>query len=461
MHVQVGGLKGLILICKWFQIELAKDIGYSAARYGHVMFPENVYEPALQCAELLLDGVGKGWASRTYFSDNGSTAVEIALKMAFRKYMLDHCINADFHKISSLEGCVDLKVLALTGSYHGDTLGAMEAQAPSSYTSFIQQPWYSGRGLFLDPPECFITKGNWHLSLPDCLKSVHVKLEATRFYSCSELLCPSRDSSSIAHIYSNYISEQLSSFSASNHSSQIGSLIIEPVIQGAGGMHMVDPLFQRILVKECQSRKIPVIFDEVFTGFWRLGRESAAELLGCWPDVACFAKLMTGGVVPLAATLTTESIFEAFEGDSKLMALLHGHSYSAHAVGCASAAKAIPWFKDPSTNPNIDSERKILKELWDMKLVQTISALPGVERVVVIGTLFAFQLKSDGSDAGYASLFASSLVQQLRADGLYIRPLGNVIYLMCGPCTSPHFCTEQLHKVHRRICEFSKPHIEE
>lgn len=115
---------------------------------------------------------------------------------------------------------------------------------------------YSGRGLFLDPPECFITKGNWHLSLPDCLKSVHVKLEATSkriwfldtlllfriiwsllhsyhspltgFYSCTELLCPSRDSSSIAHIYSNYISEQVSSFAASNHSSQIGSLIIEP-----------------------------------------------------------------------------------------------------------------------------------------------------------------------------------------------------------------------------------------
>lgn len=443
------------------QIELAKDIGYSAARYGHVMFPENVYEPALQCAELLLDGVGKGWASRTYFSDNGSTAVEIALKMAFRKYMFDHCINADFHKISSQEGCVDLKVLALTGSYHGDTLGAMEAQAPSSYTSFIQQPWYSGRGFFLDPPECFITKGNWHLSLPDCLKSVHVKPEVTRFYSHTELLCPSRDSSSIARIYSNYISEQLSSFAASNHSTQIGSLIIEPVIHGAGGMHMVDPLFQRILVKQCQSRKIPVIFDEVFTGFWRLGRESAAELLGCWPDVACFAKLMTGGVVPLAATLTTESVFEAFKGDSKLMALLHGHSYSAHAVGCASAAKAIQWFKDPSTNPNIDSERKILKELWDLKLVQMISTLPAVERIVVFGTLFAFQLKSDGSDAGYASLFASSLVQQLRADGLYIRPLGNVIYLMCGPCTSPHFCTEQLQKVHRSICEFSKRQTKE
>ncbi|XP_064945630.1 bifunctional dethiobiotin synthetase/7,8-diamino-pelargonic acid aminotransferase, mitochondrial isoform X2 [Musa acuminata AAA Group] len=389
------------------QIELVKDIGYSAARYGHVMFPENVYEPALQCAELLLDGVGKGWASRTFFSDNGSTAVEIALKMAFRKYMSDHGIHADFHKLGPKGSCIELRVLALSGSYHGDTLGAMEAQAPSSYTSFIQQPWYSGRGLFLDPPECFISNEIWSLSLPDCLRTNHLKPEDT-------------------------------------------------IIQGAGGMHLVDPLFQRILVWECQSRKIPVIFDEVFSGFWRLGRESAAELLGCQPDVACFGKLLTGGVVPLAVTLATESVFEAFQGDSKLLALLHGHSYSAHAVGCASAAKAIRWFKDPNTNANFDIERKMLKELWDVKLVHGLSSLPAVQRVVVLGTLLAVELKADGCDTGYASLYTSSLVQQLRADGLYIRPLGNVIYLMCSPCTSPHFCSQQLCKLHQRIYEFSE-----
>ncbi|XP_064987850.1 bifunctional dethiobiotin synthetase/7,8-diamino-pelargonic acid aminotransferase, mitochondrial-like isoform X2 [Musa acuminata AAA Group] len=389
------------------QIELVKEIGYSAARYGHVMFPENVYEPALQCAELLLDGVGKGWASRTFFSDNGSTAVEIALKMAFRKYMSDHGIHADFHKLGPKGSCTELRVLALSGSYHGDTLGAMEAQAPSSYTSFIQQPWYSGRGLFLDPPECFISNEIWSLSLPDCLRTNHLKPEDT-------------------------------------------------IIQGAGGMHLVDPLFQRILVWECQSRKIPVIFDEVFSGFWRLGRESAAELLGCQPDVACFGKLLTGGVVPLAVTLATESVFEAFQGDSKLLALLHGHSYSAHAVGCASAAKAIRWFKDPNTNANFDIKRKMLKELWDVKLVHGLSSLPAVQRVVVLGTLLAVELKADGCDTGYASLYTSSLVQQLRADGLYIRPLGNVIYLMCSPCTLPHFCSQQLCKLHQRIYEFSK-----
>jgi len=117
-------------------------MGYAAARYGHVMFPENVHEPALHSAEVLLGGVGKGWASRVYYSDNGSTAIEIALKMAFRKFSLDHGILADSEKSIKKERNIQLKVLALNGSYHGDTLGAMEAQAPSAYTSFLQQPWF-------------------------------------------------------------------------------------------------------------------------------------------------------------------------------------------------------------------------------------------------------------------------------------------------------------------------------
>ncbi|KAM0931083.1 hypothetical protein ACQ4PT_000574 [Festuca glaucescens] len=217
------------------QIELARDMGYAAARYGHVMFPENAHEPALRCAELLLGGVGK-------------------------------------------------------------------------------------------------------------------------------------------------------------------------VIQGAGGMHMIDPLFQRVLVQECRNRKIPVIFDEVFTGFWRLGVESASELLGCLPDIACYAKLMTGGIIPLAATVTTEAVFEAFESDSKLTALLHGHSYTAHAMGCSAAVKAIQWFRDPSTNSNLYFDQMKLNELWDDTLVNQLSSLPNVRRVVSLGTLCAIELKADGSDAGYDTL---------------------------------------------------------
>ncbi|KAF8392915.1 hypothetical protein HHK36_021155 [Tetracentron sinense] len=352
------------------QIELARDMGYAAARYGHVLFPENVYEPALQCAELLLEGVGQGWASRTFFSDNGSTAIEIALKMAFRKFSLDHGILLDSLKENIVERSIELRVLALNGSYHGDTLGAMEAQAPSTYTGFLQQPWYTGRGLFLDPPTVFMCNGGWNLSLPKAVQSEKMKLEDMTFNSRDELFYGSRNCSDLAKRYSGCISEQLLQFSGLKGSVHIGALIIEPgkttlflFIQAAGGMHMVDPLFQRVLVKECRIRKIPVIFDEVFTGFWRLGAESAAELLGCLPDIACFAKLMTGGVIPLAATLATDAVFDAFKGDSKLISLLHGHSYTAHAMGCTAATKAIKWFKDPLTNLNISAEGRQLREV--------------------------------------------------------------------------------------------------
>ncbi|KAL3613916.1 Bifunctional dethiobiotin synthetase/7,8-diamino-pelargonic acid aminotransferase, mitochondrial [Castilleja foliolosa] len=427
------------------QIELARDMGYTAARYGHVMFPENVYEPALELAELLLEGVGKGWASRVYFSDNGSTAVEIALKMAFRKFLSDNdLLNENVNGKS-----IDLKVLALRGSYHGDTLGAMEAQAPSPYTGFLQQPWYSGRGLFLDPPTVSMCNGKWEVRFE---KSGH---RCFSFSSRDEIFETSRDSSVLASLYTSSILQELQLIIEQSHS-HIGALIIEPVIQGAGGMEMIDPLYQRILVQECKNRKIPVIFDEVFTGFWRLGRESAAEMLHCQPDIACFAKLMTGGIIPLAATLASNVVFDSFTGDSKLKALLHGHSYSAHAMGCAAAVKSVKWFKDCKTNTNMIYESRLLRELWDEKLVMRISLLSAVRRVVVLGTVFAVELLAEGANAGYASTYASSIVKRLREDGLYMRPLGNVVYVMCGPCTSPDTCRLLLEKIYARIYEFEQ-----
>ncbi|GAA0169960.1 transaminase [Lithospermum erythrorhizon] len=453
MLVQVGGPRVQILLSRWFQIELARSMGYTAARYGHVMFPENVYEPALESAELLLDGVGKGWASRVYFSDNGSTAVEIALKMAFRKFLVDHEESVNFH-INS-EANIDLKVLALKGSYHGDTLGAMEAQAPSPYTGFYQQPWYKGRGIFLDPPTVSMSNGIWKVHFPAIIEADSMARHHTLFNSHAEVFEKRRDNSDLTGIYASYISQNLLTHDACVGPAFVGALIIEPVVQGAGGMVMIDPLFQRTLVKECQIRKIPVIFDEVFTGFWRLGVESAAELLQCQPDISCFAKLMTGGIIPLAVTLASEAVFTAFAGDSKLKALLHGHSYSAHAMGCAAAAKSIKWFKDPSTNLNLNSEMR-LRELWDADLVHQISCHPSIRRVFQLGTLCAMELQAEGNNSGYGSLYAASLLEKLREDGIYMRPLGNVIYLMCGPLTSPHTCQHILEKVYRRLEDFSQ-----
>ncbi|KAL5549073.1 hypothetical protein UlMin_004304 [Ulmus minor] len=436
------------------QTELARDMGYAAGRFGHVMFPENIHEPALECAELLLEGAGKDWASRVYFSDNGSTAIEIALKMAFRKFLNDHESLSSFLSDDSAGRCTQLAVLALTGSYHGDTLGAMEAQAPSSYTGFLQQPWYTGRGLFLDPPTVFLCNNTWNLSLPEGMLSDNSKFQNINFSSRNEVFNTSRDKSNLAEMYSSYVLNVLAKFPESK--GYIGALIVEPVIQAAGGMHLVDPLFQRVLVNVCRCKKIPIIFDEVFTGFWRLGTETAAELLSCVPDIACFAKLMTGGIVPLAATLATEAVFESFIGDSKLKALLHGHSYTAHAMGCTAAVKSIKWFKDPQTNSNIASDGKSLRELWDEESVYQLSKHPVVQRVVTLGTLFALELRAEGSNAGYGSVYAKSLLKKLREDGVYMRPLGNVIYLMSGPCTSPEICSQLLIKLRRRLDEFSQ-----
>ncbi|CAH9147974.1 unnamed protein product, partial [Cuscuta epithymum] len=409
------------------QVELARDIGYATSRYGHVMFPENVHEPALECAELLLEGVGKGWASRVYFSDNGSTAIEIALKMALRKFLFDHGFIFDNPNGNGVDRYINLKVLALRGSYHGDTLGAMEAQAPSPYTGFYQQPWYKGRGHFLDPPKVSLCQGAWKLCIPKTIQPEIANEKDLIFNSRDEIFHKERDVSGIADMYSSYLSKELLENLNPRGFISIGALIIEPVIQGAGGMEMIDPLFQRILTKECHRRKIPVIYDEVLTGFWRLGTESAAELLSCQPDIACFAKLLTGGVVPLAVTLASEAVFEAFLGDSKLKGLLHGHSYTAHALGCTAAVKSIRWFKDCKTNPNLACGGRLLKEMWDENIVRQISLLPAISRVVALGTLCAIELQVEGSSAGYGSRCASSLVEKLRDDGVYMRPLGNVI----------------------------------
>ncbi|KAJ7299278.1 hypothetical protein O6H91_Y261100 [Diphasiastrum complanatum] len=437
------------------QQEIAREVAYTAGRYGHVMFPENVHEPALKCAELLLEGVGKGWADRVYYSDNGSTSIEIALKMAFRRFSLDHGLLYGQRSSVGLKGeNLQFKVLALKGSYHGDTLGAMEAQASSPYTGFFQQPWYSGRGFFLDPPTVFCKDGHWHLHLPNILNVFCGADMKKGWKSRDYIFAKDRDGSKLAMLYLNSIGDFLSRLVAEQPDVHTAALIIEPVIHGAGGMHIVDPLYQRVLVQECKRRKIPVIFDEVFAGCWRLGAESAAEILGCVPDIACYAKLLTGGVVPLAATLSQEKFFQAFEGSSKLDALLHGHSFTAHPIGCSAAIKALKYYKNPSKNSNFLPSKARLKELWDQDLVADISAHPIVERIISLGTVFALELHATHAESGYSSMLASNLIERLKSDGIYARPLGNVVYLMCGPMTSVTCCTDLLQRLFSHLKVF-------
>jgi dethiobiotin synthetase/adenosylmethionine--8-amino-7-oxononanoate aminotransferase len=299
----------------------------AAGRYGHVMYPQATHRPALRLAERLIhDGPGKGWASRAFISDNGSTGMEIALKMALRVASKRFGLTPQERK--------KIGVLGLRGSYHGDTIGAMDACEEGVYTC----EWHQAKGYWFDPPSVGIKNGRAFVKVPSAV--AHNDIEGrplSWIYDVSARL-----DTSLASAYRKYVDDTLEKLAGTDTgATPLGALVLEPLVLGAGGMIFVDPLFQRVLIDVARARGLAVIFDEVFAGLWRLGLRSAAPLLGAHPDVAVYAKTLTGGLVPLAVTLASEDVFRAFEGTSKGEALLHGHSYTAYAVGCEVANTAL------------------------------------------------------------------------------------------------------------------------
>ncbi|KAL6756174.1 pyridoxal phosphate-dependent transferase [Haematococcus lacustris] len=465
--------------CSWWtqgataevQPELSRAVAYAAGRYLHVLSPQNVHQLSLRAAERLLEVVGKPWASRVFFSDDGSTAIEVALKMAFRKFMVDKGLASG----STATAAVQLQVVGLQDAYHGDTLGAMDCVAPSVFNAPLQAPWYRGRGLFLQAPNLGMVRGRWQLvSRPAWLAQGGGQGEAggegAQWDSLEEVVSPTRDDSQLTLRYRQYIEQQLDEHQASSPpGSHMAALIIEPLVQGAGGMLLLDPQFQRQMVQACRARGMAIIFDEVMTGLYRVGSVAAGAWLREQPDIACFAKLMTAGLVPMAATLATDAVFHSFDGDSKMQALLHGHSYTAYPIGCATTVAALELLTSPSLNRNLctpqgdsptcPSPDKCrgpcgkLVSLWDAGLVSKLSHHSLVSHVVCCGSLLAVQLQvaakapSNGGAqhaVNYTSLAGASvqLARHLRdVHGVYARPLGEVVYLMVPPTTSPSRCS--------------------
>lgn len=393
---------------------LAHAAAMAAGRYGHVMFPGNIHEPAVKLTQKLMNTVGKGWAKRVFFSDNGSTAVEVALKIAFRKAFGVPATTSTNKKLNVF-------VLGLKDTYHGDTHATMNVTNPNSFK--LTDYWYEPKGFWLDYPTIFMKDKKYFVALPEafaCDSLIELKVS-----ELNEVFHLERLEDSLCEIYLKYIEKQMYLLESSSFA--IGALLLEPILQGAGGMRLVDPLFQKLLVQGCKKRKIPVIFDEVFTGFWRLGKISAAYLMDEKPDIACYAKLLTGGLLPLSVTLTTEDCFTAFLGDNLSTALLHGHSYTAHPIGCQVAAEAI---EETANSLHFNLEKNSLDIPWDSEIVNKISMLSSVTRVFALGTVFAFELQDTHS--GYTSTRAKKIVEILREASIDVRSLGNVVYLFAG-----------------------------
>lgn len=410
--------------------QLTLAAAYAAGRYGHVMFAEAIHQPALKLAKTLIEQLDNPRLSRVFYSDNGSTGIEVATKMALRAARLRYGWGPR----------ENLSILGLKGSYHGDTIGAMDCSEPGTYNEKIE--WYKGKGYWFDFPTVKMTNGKWKIDVPGELKIDGSSAGVAEFSGLHDIFdLKARQNTETYQDYTRYISRTLESLR--DQGFKFGALMLEPVVLGAGGMMLVDPLFQRALVDVVRNNPelfshssdaadveddrtwtgLPVIFDEVFTGLYRLGSHSSARLLGVNPDITVHAKLLTGGLIPLAATVASESIFRCFESDDKSDALLHGHSYTAHAVGCQVAIETLAtmermekqraWrtFEDewantaesPLLEKSNDEQKPAVWSVWSRKFVRELSTRTDqVEGLWALGSVLAIHLK----DATGSGMFA-------------------------------------------------------
>ncbi len=343
-----------------------------AARFEHVMFAGFTHEPAVNLATALAELL-PGDLSRVFFSDDGSTSVEVALKIAYQYW-----INVGEPRRQILVG--------FDGGYHGDTLGAMSL----------------GRGSQFFSP------------FRDLMCKVVV------------LPCPATFEGDDAA--DEREAGALSAFEAliRDRGQSVAGLIIEPLLQGAGGMRLCRPSFLKRLVETAREAGILVIFDEVATGFGRTGTLFAMEQAGVVPDLVCLSKGLTSGYMPLAVTVAREAVFEAFLGDSFERALPHGHSFTANPLACAVGLASLALFEEEKTLERIAHINKRHKAA-----LAELTARPDVTRPRLIGSILAFDVKTA---VGYQSAESRHLRDWYLAHGLNIRPLGPTLYLMPPYC---------------------------
>jgi dethiobiotin synthetase/adenosylmethionine--8-amino-7-oxononanoate aminotransferase len=218
--------------------------------------------------------------------------------------------------------------------------------------------------------------------------------------------------------------------------------------------------------RQAFSPPLPVVYDEVFVGLYRLGIQTASQCLGVQPDVACYAKILTGGMLPMAVTLASQDIFEAFLGEQKQDALLHGHSYTAQPIGCAVSNKSLELLlKNEATNIDWQQSKASWNtdtpvqtdypffSLWSLNFINVASALPNVDNAMTMGTVLKITLK-DEKNAGYQSTAAVELLRQLKEaandkKAIHARPLGNTLYWM----TSVNTPSDRVRSVEATILE--------
>ena len=346
-------------------------------RLEHVIFAGFTHEPAIQLAEELLRIAPPGFA-RVFFADNGSSAVEVALKMSF-------------HYWRNVGKTGKTRFIALTGSYHGETLGALSVtDVPlyrATYAPLLHEP------IFVASPDCFEREPgeSWREHSLRRLDDMRAALE--------------------------------------RHAHEVCAVIVEPLVQCAGGMRMYDPAYLAGLRKLCDEFGVHLIADEIAVGFGRTGTLFACEQAGISPDFMCLSKGLTGGFMPLSVVLTTASVYSAFWAEyNSGKAFLHSHSYTGNPLACRAALATLAIFRN---EPVLERNRMLAA-----RIAQRLAPLLNHSHVADVrqtGMIAAVELVRDKA----ARLpFPAAERRGLRVyrhgleRGVLLRPLGDVIYFM-------------------------------
>jgi adenosylmethionine-8-amino-7-oxononanoate aminotransferase len=338
----------------------------------HVMFAGFAHAPAVNLAEKLA-GLLPGDLNRVFFSDDGSTSVEVAIKIAYQSW-----VNRGEPRRRLLVG--------FDGGYHGDTLGAMSVGRGSQMF-----------GAFRD------------LMCEVCVVPYPATFEGDEAVD-------KREAGALS-VLEGLLAER---------GQTIAALIIEPMMQGAAGMRFCRPEFLKRVVSAAQRAGVIVIFDEVATGFGRTGKMFALEHAGVVPDLVCLSKGLTAGYMPLAATVVRDRLFDMFLGHNFDRALPHGHSFTANPLSCAVALASLDLYAEERTLDRIAHIGARHREM-----LPVLAARSEIIKPRLLGSVLAFDLKDGGQ---YQSEQSRLLRSWYLSQGLNIRPIGSTVYLLPPYC---------------------------
>ncbi len=352
--------------------QIVEAIAQQAAQLEQVIFAGFTHQPAQLLASQLVARLPPN-LTRIFYSDNGSTAVEIALKMAYQYW-----VN---------RGVARSRFIAFTGAYHGDTFGTMAVGARSLFSRVFQDLLFEVD--FCPYPDTYEGDLEVISHEANCLAAIRQQLTAKP--NC------------------------------------YAGIIIEPLVQGAGGMRICRPEFLQQLRALASKFDTLLIFDEVMTGFGRTGADFACNKARVAPDLICLSKGITGGFLPLAVTVATEAIYESFYSDDPLKTLYHGHSYTANPLGCAAALASLQLL---TANEPVFTQM----ETWHRQhLIGLAARYPQLTRLRVMGTIAAIDI-TNRDRPGYLNQVGMEIRHHAIECGVLLRPLGNVLYLMPPYC---------------------------